>query len=103
MAEYIKAASIHDVPEGTMKTVVVNGKKIALIHAYGQFFAVDDTCSHEECSLGTEGFLEGETIICGCHGARFDAKNGNVLSLPATRPLSSYKVKIVDHDIYIYV
>jgi 3-phenylpropionate/trans-cinnamate dioxygenase ferredoxin subunit len=103
MATFIKAASIEEIPSGSIKTVVISGKKLALINVDGEFFAVADTCSHEECSLGTEGFLDGKHIICGCHGARFDVATGDALSLPATRPISTYTVKIKGNNVYVYV
>ena len=103
MGEFIKAASLNDIPSGSMKTLIVAGKKIALAHIDQDFFAIDDNCTHEECSLGTEGFLDGETVTCGCHGAQFDITNGAVMSLPATRAISCYQVKIEGDDILIEV
>lgn len=94
MAEFIKAATIGDVPSGSMKTIIVGGKRIALANVDGAFFAISDTCSHEECSLGSEGFLDENIITCGCHGATFDVTTGDVLTLPATQPVGSYKTKI---------
>ncbi len=103
MAEWIKIAEITDVVEGTMKTIRVAGKRIALACVEGEYFVIDDTCSHAQCSLGTQGFLDGTAVICGCHGAQFDITTGDVLSLPATQPVGSYKVKITGNDIYIEV
>lgn len=101
MHDYVKVAKRSDIPQGSMKTVSVNGKSIALAHVDGEFFAVADTCSHKQCSLGSEGMLDGKTIICGCHGAQFDVSNGKVMSLPAPTDIASYEVKIDGDDIYI--
>jgi naphthalene 1,2-dioxygenase system ferredoxin subunit len=98
---YTKATSVSDLPEGTMKTVLVGGKPLALSNVDGEFFAVDDICTHEHCSLGTEGFLDGSTITCGCHGAMYDTTSGKVLSLPATQDLRSYEVKVEGTDIFV--
>lgn len=103
MAQSIKACPVTDIPEGTMKTIVVQEKRIAIAHIGKEYFAIDDTCSHEECSLGTEGFLEEHIVICGCHGAQFDITTGDVLSLPATKPVQSYEVTIQDEQIIITV
>jgi 3-phenylpropionate/trans-cinnamate dioxygenase ferredoxin component len=103
VAEFVKIGSISMVPEGTMQTIRISGKRIALAHVEGEFFAIDDTCSHAQCSLGTSGFLDGSAVICGCHGAQFDVTTGDVLSLPATQPVGSYVVKITGEDIYIEV
>lgn len=101
MADFVKAASLTDLATGSLKQVVVGGKSIALAHVDGQVFAVDDTCTHEECSLANEGFLDGAVIACGCHGAQFDATNGKVLSLPATADLATYETKVQDGFVYV--
>lgn len=101
MVDFVTAAKITDVPNGSMKTVQVGGKTIAIAHVDGQFFAIDDTCSHEQCSLGGEGILDGSVVTCGCHGAQFDVTNGNVLSLPAPVDVSSYQVKVEGVEILI--
>lgn len=101
MEGYVKIAAVSDVPPGSKKTVQAGGKKLAVANVDGTFFVVDDTCTHEECSLGSEGFLDGNLIICGCHGSQFDVTSGAVLSLPATRDLQTYEVKVENGEVYI--
>ena len=103
MATFTKAVKLSEVTAGMKKTVIVNGKKIALANVDGVFFAIDDTCSHEECSLGSEGFLDGNVIICGCHGSQFDMTNGKVLSLPAPTDVASYETKVEGDDVLVAV
>ena len=103
MTNFIRVAKVPDIPAGSMKTVMVSGKRIALTNIDGEYFAVDDTCSHAQCSLGGEGFLDGNVITCGCHGAQFDATSGGVLALPATAALTSYQVKVEGDDVMIAV
>lgn len=103
MASYIKALSVNDLASGSMKTVMVGGKKIALAHVDGEYFAIDDTCSHAQCSLGDEGFLDGNVVTCGCHGAQFDVTRGKVMSLPAVVDVASYPVKIEKGEVFIEI
>lgn len=103
MADYIKALAVSDLEDGSMKTVTLTGKNIAVARVGNDYYAVDDRCSHDNCSFGSEGFLDGSTIICGCHGAQFDATNGHVLSLPATQPVRAYEVKVEDNTILIRI
>lgn len=103
MGTFVKALAVSELPTGMKKTVMVAGKKVALANVDGEFFAIDDTCSHEECSLGTEGFLDGNVIICGCHGSQFDLTNGKVLSLPAPTDVHSYETKIEHGDVYVKI
>lgn len=103
MGNYIKALSVNDVPNGSMKTLTVGGKKIAVAHVDEEFFAIDDTCSHAQCSLGSEGFLDGNVVTCGCHGAQFDVTSGKVMSLPAPMDIASYPTKIEGNDVFIEI
>lgn len=99
----IKAAKTTDIDNGAMKTVYVQGKAITIANVHGEFFAIDDTCSHEQCSLGREGLLDGNIVVCGCHGASFDVTTGKVLSLPAPTDVGSYKVKVDGEDIIVEI
>lgn len=103
MEGFVKIAEAGDIASGSMKTVVVSGKRIAIANVGGHFFAIDDTCSHEECSLGSEGFLDGNIVVCGCHGSNFDVTNGKVLSLPAPTDVASYQVKVEKGEIFVKV
>ena len=103
MADYVKVGSTKDVPTSSIKTFMSGGKKIAVCCVDGEYFAIDDVCSHAECSLGNEGFMDGNAAICGCHGSQFDVKTGKVLTLPATVDIASYPVKVEGEDILVAV
>ena len=103
MQESQKVCKTSDVPPGTMKTVRIKSSLLAVANIAGEFFVLDDTCTHEQCSLGTEGFLDEHTIICGCHGANFDVRNGKVLALPATGDLQTYVLRVLDGYVYIQI
>lgn len=103
MAALIKVASVSDVPDGMMKKVTVNGTIIAIANVGGTFFALDDTCTHEQCSFADMGILDGKEILCGCHGARFDVASGKVLGPPATVDTHTYAVTVKDSDIFVSV
>ena len=66
----------------------------------GQIYALADLCTHAECPL-SEGELDGEELVCPCHGSRFNVKTGEVLSLPANEPLATYNVSIDGSDVLI--
>jgi 3-phenylpropionate/trans-cinnamate dioxygenase ferredoxin component len=98
--EYVRVARRADIPSGGMVRVEAGGHVIALANIDGEFFAIDDTCSHEEASL-SEGGLTGEIVVCPRHGARFNAKTGRVLSLPAVRSVATYAVKVEGDDVLV--
>lgn len=59
----------------------------------GDFYAINDICSHGEVSLA-EGEMIGCEVECWAHGARFDVRNGAVTELPAIDPVAAYPVRI---------
>jgi len=97
---FIKVAKVGQVAEGEVKRFTVQDKVIAVSNIGGAFFVVDDTCSHAKCSL-SKGTLSGKELACPCHGAKFDVTTGKALTLPATVPVTSYKVKIEEDNIMI--
>ena len=82
-----------DVAAGEIAAFDADGVRVAVANVDGRFFAIDDTCTHEQCSLAAEGTLEGTVVTCGCHGAQFDVTTGevrffedtNATGVPATR------------------
>jgi len=96
-----KIAKTKDIPKGKTKTFKIGKKeRICIANRGGKFFAVDDTCSHEECSLGGGEIDEGE-LVCPCHGARFDLETGKVLTLPAVRDIKTYNIKVKGKEIFL--
>lgn len=76
---------------------------IAIFHTEdGQLFAVDDTCSHQRASLA-DGWLDECVVECPLHHSRFDLRTGEPDGPPATRPVRTHQVSVVDGDIYLTV
>jgi 3-phenylpropionate/trans-cinnamate dioxygenase ferredoxin subunit len=100
MANFVRVGRLADIQEGGAIRVEVDGEAVALFRVAGRIYAIADTCTHEEASL-SEGFLEGETVECPLHGARFDLKTGKPVTLPATRPTPVYEVKVERDEIFI--
>jgi 3-phenylpropionate/trans-cinnamate dioxygenase ferredoxin subunit len=93
-------AKAADVLSGQVKAVEVEGKSIALANVDGRFFAFDDTCTHEACSLA-DGVLEGTVVTCPCHGAQFDVTDGRVVAPPAVEPVQCYRVRVEDGQLVL--
>ena len=66
--------------------------RVSVARAGGRLYAFDDLCTNEACPLSA-GLLTGTTIMCQCHGSRFDITTGAILNGPATEPLGVYEVK----------
>ena len=69
-------------------------------HEDGNYYAVEVRCSHQKVSL-MNGDLEDYELMCPLHGACFDVRTGDHLSLPAVKPIASYPVKVEEDRILI--
>lgn len=103
MDDFTYVTDTKDMKAGLMKTFTVKGTIVALANVDGEFFAVRDQCTHEQCSLGKEGVLDGNVIICGCHGSSFDVTTGAVMTPPAVDAVQTYDVKIDAEKVYIRI
>jgi 3-phenylpropionate/trans-cinnamate dioxygenase ferredoxin subunit len=76
--------------------------RIAVARVDGRFYAFDDlcTCTDHPCPL-SGGLLTGTTIMCQCHGSRFDISTGAVLNGPANRSLNVYEVQEVEGSVRV--
>ena len=76
--------------------------RISVARVDDRLYAFDDlcTCTSERCPL-SGGLLTGTTIMCQCHGSRFDITTGAVINGPAIEPLTIYDVREVDGSIHV--
>ena len=100
MSDFIKVADTSDIPMGRALVVVVGDRRIALCNVDGQFYAIDDLCTHDGGALD-QGELQGDVIECPRHGARFNVSTGKVLALPAVKPLNTYPLKVEGSEIRV--
>ena len=83
-----------DIPSGKMVMVSADGKDILVTNVDGNYYAMDDTCTHAGASL-SEGSLDGSTVTCPWHGSTWDCKTGKLIAFGAQlKDLSSYKVTV---------
>ena len=90
-----------EIMPGQMKKVSVDENEILVTNIDGNYFAIDDTCTHAGATL-SEGKLEDSTITCDWHGAKFDCKNGKLIKFPGEiNDLKSYKVIVESDDVFV--
>lgn len=98
---WVRAFPASEVGEGEMKRFEGGPEPILVCQYNGQYYAVQDTCTHEVWPL-SEGYLDGCLVECSLHSAKFDVRTGEVKSLPACKPLKVFPIKC-DEDGYLYV
>lgn len=95
-----KVARTGDIAPGTTRRVESDGIELLLCNVDGKLYAIEDVCTHDGGPLD-QGTLEGETVVCPRHGATFDVRTGDALTLPAVLPLMTFPVIIEGDDVYV--
>ncbi|MEK7158807.1 MAG: non-heme iron oxygenase ferredoxin subunit [Patescibacteria group bacterium] len=93
---------LDDISDGGAKRVVFDGQSFAVFRHGEEVYAISDRCSHQGGSL-SNGFLDGNVVECPWHGAMFDIRTGEALSLPAVRGVSSLPVRVVGGNVIVDV
>ena len=101
MEDFVRVAATEDLPPGQRLLVEIEGIRIALFNLNGEFYAIEDVCTHDGGPLVEGEILEGCQVECPRHGARFDIRTGEALSMPAFEPTPSYDVEVDGGDIYV--
>lgn len=102
MSKNVKVAQVSEINPGERKIIEVDGTWIAVFNVGGKYHAIEDVCTHDDGPVA-EGELDGFEIECPRHGARFDIRDGKVLSFPAIKPVQSFKVQTEGDDILVEI
>jgi 3-phenylpropionate/trans-cinnamate dioxygenase ferredoxin subunit len=98
--EFVEIAPVDELPNGERLFVEIEGKPLVIFNIAGQFFSIGDVCSHDDGPVG-EGDIEGYNITCPRHGAEFDIRTGQVMSMPAVVDIPAYPVQVRDGMIFV--
>ena len=93
----VTVGSVEELPPGTVKIMHVGQVAVGIYNLNGEFFAIEDRCSHDDGPLA-EGEFDPErgVAICPRHGANFDIRTGRPLTLPAYEPVDTFPVVVED-------
>ncbi len=98
MADFVKVASTSEIPQGTMKKVMLGTQAVLLTNLAGKFYAIGDVCTHAGGPLD-QGKLVGNDVQCPWHGSHFDVTTGEMKRGPAWRPEPVFEVKVEGSEI----
>ena len=99
---WVRVAGKADLKEGEGLKICHGGRVVAVFLTEGQFYAVDDRCTHAEASL-SEGDVFDTEVECPLHGAVFDLVTGEALTLPATRPVATYPTRVEGAEVLVEI
>jgi 3-phenylpropionate/trans-cinnamate dioxygenase ferredoxin subunit len=99
-SEWSRVASLDELKPGALLRVDAEGVTAVLANVDGTVCALKDRCSHADLSL-SDGELEGGTLTCQHHGAKFDMCSGRALGLPAVRPVEAIEVRVEGDKVFL--
>jgi 3-phenylpropionate/trans-cinnamate dioxygenase ferredoxin subunit len=90
---WIVVAPAASVAPGDYAQVEVDGAIVAVFNIAGNFYAIEDVCTHDGGELAG-GAVEGDVVICPRHGARFCLRTGAALTPPAYEPVRTFETRV---------
>jgi nitrite reductase/ring-hydroxylating ferredoxin subunit len=102
MPTRIELCSTSDVEIGAALRVEKDDLTLAVFNLDGEFFVIDDACTHGPGSL-SEGYVEGDVVECNFHNGQFNIKTGEVVSPPCMVPVKTYRAIVDDGKVFIEV
>src|SRR3990172_7599095 len=100
MSDWVSVARADELAPGQWKSVDVDGAQVAVFNLGGQYYAIEDVCTHDGGQL-TGGSVEGAEIVCPRHGARFCIKTGAALTAPAYEAVARFPTKVDNGNIFV--
>ena len=97
-----RLCSVSDVEPGTARRFDLGRRRIAVVRLGDDWYAVGDRCTHQDVSLA-EGEVNADTLEIECwkHGSCFSLTDGTPHSLPATKPVEVYDLRVDGDDVYV--
>lgn len=98
-ASWVSVCEVGELLSGHAR-VLDEDPPIAVFNVDGEYFAIDDTCTHAQSSLAA-GYIEDGTVECEMHFAKFCIRTGAALTPPASVPLQRYPVEVIDDVVHV--
>src|SRR5688572_30128695 len=100
MSDFVRVAKATDLSDPGQLLVEVEDRLVVLMKVGGQFFCLDDVCTHDGGPL-SDGQLDDHTIACPRHGAKFDIRTGRALTMPATEDTAAHEVQLRGEEVWV--
>jgi 3-phenylpropionate/trans-cinnamate dioxygenase ferredoxin component len=100
MSDWITVAKAGELAPGQWRVVDAEGAQIVVFNLEGEYFAIEDLCTHDGGQL-TGGSIEGSEIVCPRHGARFCIRTGAALTAPAYEATAKFPVRVENGEIQV--
>jgi len=81
-------------------TFELDDRFIVIVKTEEGVFCLDDVCTLDGGTLGDGEYID-HCLVCPRHGAKFDVRTGDAVTMPATEPTGNHEVKIDGDDVLI--
>lgn len=97
-----RLCGVGDLAPGEARRFDLGDLRLAVVRIDDDWYAIGDQCSHQDVSL-SEGVVHDDTLELECakHGSCFSLATGEPSSLPATRPVPTYELRIDGADVFV--
>jgi len=102
--EEVRLCALDELLDGGARRFDVDKHRIAVVRIDDAVYAIGDRCTHQDISLS-----EGEVHVAECqlecwkHGSTFSLKTGRPDTLPATKPVPVFEVRVTGGDVFVKV
>lgn len=104
MADVQRLCALSDLEPGTATRFDVGKHRLSVIRLGDDVYAIGDTCSHANVSLSEgEVDVDDKHIECWKHGSRFSLLTGEPDTLPATKPVPVFDVRVEGDDVVVHL
>ncbi|MFW5443621.1 MAG: non-heme iron oxygenase ferredoxin subunit [Methylococcaceae bacterium] len=100
MTDWIDVCAAKALAKSENIIIDVDGTEVAIFNIDGQFYAIEDVCSHDGAEIAS-GALDGDEIVCPRHGARFCVKTGAVKCAPAYEDIDTFPVRVENERLQV--
>jgi len=98
----VTVCPVDELPPGSVKIVHAGEIAVGVYNLGGEYYAIEDRCSHDNGPLAEGDFDPEEGVaVCPRHGARIDIRTGRPLSLPAVLPVETFPVVVEDGTVKV--
>jgi 3-phenylpropionate/trans-cinnamate dioxygenase ferredoxin component len=101
----VRVCAPGDVAVGAAARFDVDGHRLCVVHLTDtEWYVIGDRCSHADYSLAEgEVWVDECEIECPKHGSTFSLTTGEAQTLPATKPVPVYAVRVDGDDVVVDV
>jgi 3-phenylpropionate/trans-cinnamate dioxygenase ferredoxin subunit len=86
---------VEELPPCSVKIVYAGELAVGVYNLNGEFFALEDRCSHDDGPLCEGDFdCDDGVAVCPRHGANIDIRTGSALTLPAVESVATFPVRV---------